>query len=76
MEERWRPKMHLRPLCSSLLLKPGALVGGESESLILLPDSTESSDNSNTKAGRMLAIVTGSILGLLWGCFLGFFKVL
>lgn len=41
-EKGWGPKGHLRAPCASLLLKQGALVRGESESLILFPDSTES----------------------------------
>lgn len=50
-------------------------MGGESGSLILLPNSTES-DSSNAKARRVLVIVTGSSLSWLWGCFVGvFFRV-
>lgn len=47
VEELWGPKMHLGPLCGFLL--QGALMGGEAENLILLPDSTESNDSSNAK---------------------------
>lgn len=74
MEERGGPKMPLWPLRGSLL--QGALAGGESESLIPLPNSTESIDSGNTRAGRMFVIVTGWSLSWLWGCFVGFFKIL
>ena len=76
VEEWWGPKTHLGPRCGSPLLKQGALVEGESESLILLPNSTENDDGGNAKAERILVIVTGSSLSWLWGCFVGFFKVL
>lgn len=76
VEELGEPKMHPGPLCGSF--QQVALMGGEAENLILLPDSTESNDSSNTKARRMLVIVTGSSFSWLWGCFVVclFFKVL
>lgn len=68
------PKCTWGSVCASPPLKQGALVRGESESLILLPDSTETNDSSNSKARKILVMVTG--LSWLWGCLVGFFKVL
>lgn len=71
-EKWWGSKGHLSSLCASLLLKEGAVVRGESESLILLPDSTENNDSSNSKARKILVIVTGS--SWLWGFLVGFLR--
>lgn len=73
-EEWWAPKGHLGSLCACLLLTQGAVVRGESGSLILFPDFTEKSGSGNSEAGKISVIVTGS--SWLWGCLVGFFKVL